>query len=64
MGKVKKTEHENLEFGHTKGEIFRKTCKIGTLTSKGGNSENNQFLWYTEFLQMLLNEEIRGERRD
>ncbi len=24
---VRKTQHQNPEFGHTEGEIFKKTCK-------------------------------------
>jgi hypothetical protein len=27
MGKVRKTEHQNPEFGQTEGAIFKKTCK-------------------------------------
>jgi di/tripeptidase len=27
MHKVRKTEHQNPEFGHTQGEIQKKTCK-------------------------------------
>jgi hypothetical protein len=25
--KVRKTQHQNPEFGHTQGEILKKTCK-------------------------------------
>jgi len=27
MYKVRKTQHQNTEFGHTQGEIQKKTCK-------------------------------------
>jgi hypothetical protein len=27
IGKVRKTQHQNPEFGHTQGDIQKKTCK-------------------------------------
>jgi hypothetical protein len=33
--KIRRTQHQNLEFGHTIGEIFKKPAKKNTLASKG-----------------------------
>jgi hypothetical protein len=34
--KVRKTQHQNPEFGHTQGEIFFKNLQNCTLAFKGG----------------------------
>jgi hypothetical protein len=36
--KVKKTQHQNPEFGHTRGEIHKKLEKKNTLAFKGGET--------------------------
>jgi hypothetical protein len=33
---VRKTEHQNPEFGHTQGEIFKKACTKSILAFNGG----------------------------
>jgi hypothetical protein len=35
--KVRKTQHQNPEFGHTHGEIFLKTCQRSTLAFTAPN---------------------------
>jgi hypothetical protein len=46
--KVRKRQHQypefGPEFGHTQGEIFKKTLQKNTLAfNRGRNSENHQF---------------------
>jgi hypothetical protein len=36
MGKVRKTQHQNPEFGHTQGEILKKNLQKSTLAFNGG----------------------------
>jgi hypothetical protein len=45
--KVRKTQHQNPEFGHTEGgEIQKKKLQKSTLAFNGGwNSKNHQFWW-------------------
>jgi hypothetical protein len=48
--KVRKTQHQNPEFGNTQDEIQKKNLQKSTLAFNGGwNSENHQFWWEIEF---------------
>ncbi len=51
MRKVRKTQHQNPEFGHKPGEIEKKPTKKCTRVQGAGerNSENHQFWKETEF---------------
>jgi hypothetical protein len=41
--KVRRTQRQNPEFGHTQGEIFKKTAKKYINIQQGIKSENHQF---------------------
>jgi hypothetical protein len=45
MRKVRKTQHQNLEFGQTQGEIKKNLQKCTLAFNGGRNSENHQFWW-------------------
>jgi hypothetical protein len=42
-GKVRKTQHQNPEFGHTQGEIFLKNLQNSTLAFIGSITHEEHF---------------------
>jgi hypothetical protein len=42
--KIRRTQHQNLEFGHTIGGIFKKPAKKNTLAFKGDEFQKPSIL--------------------